>query len=90
MDPGPRKKSDWPMGSPVIPFRRSALLMALLGAAFLSGCAEVKPWERDVLSRPSMQLDSTPTMTAADDHIYFSREASKGGRNYAGGGCGCN
>jgi hypothetical protein len=27
---------------------------------------------------------------AIDDHIYFSKEASSGGRGFAGGGCGCN
>jgi hypothetical protein len=25
-----------------------------------------------------------------DDHIYFSKESSSGGRGFAGGGCGCN
>ena len=25
-----------------------------------------------------------------DDHIYFSKEASSGGRGFGGGGCGCN
>jgi len=24
------------------------------------------------------------------DHIYFSKEASSGGRSFGGGGCGCN
>jgi hypothetical protein len=28
--------------------------------------------------------------SAIDDHIYFSKEASSGGRGFAGGGCGCN
>jgi hypothetical protein len=59
-------------------------------ALFVSGCASVKPWERDVLSRQGMQLDPHPLVAACDDHIYFSREASKGGRSYSGGGCGCN
>lgn len=59
-------------------------------AAFLSGCANVKPWERDVLARPAMQVNPDPLIAACDDHIYFSREASKGGRGFSGGGCGCN
>ena len=25
-----------------------------------------------------------------DNHIYFSKEATKGGGGVAGGGCGCN
>jgi len=63
-----------------------------LGAAILSGCAQlgVEPWERDVLARPEMSLDADPLDAALDDHIYFSKEASSGGRGFGGGGCGCN
>ena len=70
---------------------RNGLLIALaLGAALLAGCAEVKPWQRETLARPGMQVDPYPLVNACDDHIYFSRENSKGGRSYGGGGCGCN
>lgn len=61
-----------------------------LGTLTFSGCANVEPWQREELSRPGMQLDPAPLITACDEHIYFSREASKGGRSFAGGGCGCN
>lgn len=56
----------------------------------LTGCAGVQPWERDVLARPEMSLDSAPLDAAIDEHIYFSKEASSGGRGFGGGGCGCN
>jgi hypothetical protein len=56
----------------------------------LAGCAGVQPWERDVLARPEMALDNAPLEAATDDHIYFSKEASSGGRGFGGGGCGCN
>lgn len=56
----------------------------------LAGCAGVQPWERDVLARPEMALDNAPLDAAIDDHIYFSKEASSGGRGFGGGGCGCN
>ena len=56
----------------------------------LAGCAGVQPWERDVLARPEMALDTAPLDAAIDDHIYFSKEASSGGRGFGGGGCGCN
>jgi Domain of unknown function (DUF4266) len=56
----------------------------------LSGCAAVQPWERDVLARPEMSLDANALDAAIDDHIYFSKEASSGGRGFGGGGCGCN
>jgi hypothetical protein len=60
--------------------------------AALSGCAGVgvKPWERDLMAREDMQLDAYPLDAAIDDHLYFSKEASSGGRSFAGGGCGCN
>lgn len=66
-----------------------ALCLAALVMA-LSGCAGVQPWERDVLARPEMSLDANPLDAAIDDHIYFSKEASSGGRGFGGGGCGCN
>lgn len=61
-------------------------------ALVLSGCSSlgVQPWERDVLARPEMSLDADPLDAAIDDHIYFSKEASSGGRGFGGGGCGCN
>jgi hypothetical protein len=59
-------------------------------ALWLAGCATVEPWERDVLARPEMSLEAHPLDAAIDDHIYFSKEASSGGRGFGGGGCGCN
>lgn len=61
-------------------------------AGVLGGCANlgVEPWQRDVLARPEMSLDADPLEAALDDHIYFSKEASSGGRGFGGGGCGCN
>ena len=72
--------------------RRSHLLCAMLGVVMISGCSSlgVKPWQRDVLAREEMQLDANPLDAAIDDHLYFSKEASSGGRSFAGGGCGCN
>ena len=58
--------------------------------AALAGCARVEPWDRDILARPDMQIVSDPIETAADEHIYFSKEASSGGQGFGGGGCGCN
>ncbi len=71
---------------------RLSSLCLMAGAVVLSGCTSigVKPWQRDVLAREEMQLDSDPLDTAIDDHMNFSKEASSGGRSFAGGGCGCN
>ena len=61
-------------------------------AVLASGCSSmgVEPWERDILAKEEMQLTSDPVEAAIDDHIYFSKEASSGGRGFGGGGCGCN
>ena len=68
--------------------------LSLLAAACiaLGGCAHlgVQPWEREVLAREDMQLDVNALDTAFDDHIYFSKEGTSGGRGFGGGGCGCN
>jgi hypothetical protein len=60
--------------------------------ALITGCSSlgVNPWERQNLAKPEMALDSSPLVSALDDHIYFSKEASSGGRSFGGGGCGCN
>ncbi|MDX1403317.1 MAG: DUF4266 domain-containing protein [Woeseiaceae bacterium] len=62
------------------------------GVVLLGGCSTmgVEPWERDVLAKDEMQLVADPLEAAIDDHIYFSKEASSGGRGFGGGGCGCN
>jgi hypothetical protein len=71
---------------------RLSFLCCLASAGLLSACSPlgVKPWQRDVLAREEMRLDANPLDAAIDDHMYFSKEASSGGRSYAGGGCGCN
>jgi hypothetical protein len=60
--------------------------------SFLGGCSSlgVKPWERNILAKKQMQLDAYPVDSGLDDHIYFSKEATSGGRSFGGGGCGCN
>jgi hypothetical protein len=63
---------------------------ALLVAGFASGCGTVKPWQRDLLARPQMQIVPSPTLRAVDEHVYFSKEGSMGGHDVGGGGCGCN
>ena len=67
-------------------------LVLALGLTMLGGCAHVgvKPWQRDILARNSMALDSEGNLRSYHDHIYFSKEAATGGNDGSGGGCGCN
>jgi hypothetical protein len=65
--------------------------LALTGlAGFLGGCATVEPWERGNLADYTMRPDRDALNVAMSEHVYFSREASTGGRGVGGGGCGCN
>jgi hypothetical protein len=50
----------------------------------------VKPYERDRLADPIMSWDRDVVSSGYLDHIYESREGSRGGTGAAGGGCGCN
>ncbi|MDH3533092.1 MAG: DUF4266 domain-containing protein [Gammaproteobacteria bacterium] len=68
------------------------LATLMSGAMLINGCSSmgVEPWDRDVLAKEEMQLTTDAIEAATDDHIYFSKEASSGGRGFGGGGCGCN
>ena len=68
------------------------IAFVVIGSALLSGCSGigVKPWQRGTLAKPGMQLIDDGLESAYDDHIYFSKEASSGGKGFGGGGCGCN
>lgn len=78
------------------PWRPTGRLLGALSigvALFGSGGCTVlgaKPWEHDLLAERAMQVSAYPIEAGMDDHIYFSKEASSGGRSFAGGGCGCN
>lgn len=72
---------------------RSLILILLAGLAVLfTGCTttKVQPWERATLADYSMRPDRDPLHNTMSEHIYFSREASTGGRGVGGSGCGCN
>ena len=69
---------------------RAALIVLVARASAGCGSLGAKPWQRGTLARADMQLDCDPVLAGLDDHIYFSKEASSGGRSFGGGGCGCN
>jgi hypothetical protein len=72
--------------------RLVGLGLGLIVAMCTVGCSSlgVRPWQRELLSRQDMRLDGNALDDAIDDHLYFSKEASSGGRSFGGGGCGCN
>ncbi|GGP81310.1 hypothetical protein GCM10009410_12790 [Shewanella ulleungensis] len=67
-------------------------VVALAIASSIVGCSSlgVQPWEKDQFAREDMALNSEKLDLSLDDHIYFSKEGTSGGRSLAGGGCGCN
>ena len=68
------------------------IIIALVFSMSLAACGSmgVEPWQRDVLAKDEMLLVTDPVEAGLDDHIYFSKEASSGGRGFGGGGCACN
>lgn len=73
-------------------FKAMLSLTVIATAVMLGGCSSlgVKPWQRGNLAKPAMSLGCEPVTLAMDGHIYFSKEATSGGRDFSGGGCGCN
>lgn len=66
-----------------------ALSLASLLATALSGCATVRPWERERLAHPYMQVE--PALGDAwRMHELPIREGALSGEGHVGGGCGCN
>jgi hypothetical protein len=68
----------------------AGLLATLAGGCSSAGLTRVKPWERATLADYTMRPDRDALHTAMSEHVYFSREASSGGRGVGGSGCGCN
>ena len=70
----------------------AALLLISGVAVTTGGCqmSRVAAYEREALSQPKMQMPPSAVDAFLDDHIYFSKEASRGGAGGGGGGCGCN
>lgn len=77
MKPKPNQ-SKWPL--PLLP----AILL------LLAGCENVQPWQRGHMADYTMRPDRDPLRASQAEHVWFSREATTGGGNVGGGGCGCN
>jgi hypothetical protein len=74
--------------------RLAALAVAVLGVTGLQACAPIEPWvkpyERERLADPIMQLSRDTLAERHRDHVYTVREGARGATGVQGGGCGCN
>jgi hypothetical protein len=70
--------------------KRALALALLVAAAAGSGCARVKPYQREELSLRAMQPGGERAEDRFRSHWQTAREGSEGGFGAAGGGCGCN
>lgn len=71
-------------------FLKAFLLVSFLIANTACSSLGVKPWEREILSKKEMIFGAYVLEAAYEDHTYFSKEGSSGGRSFSAGGCGCN
>jgi hypothetical protein len=67
-----------------------ARLACILTALALTGCAGVKPHEKELLSDPAMIYGSGGEADVQEAHVLTNREGAAGASAGAGGGCGCN
>ena len=72
---------------------RGLLVLTALGVG-AAGCSSIEPWvkpyDRENLADPIMAFGGAPNSQAFLDHVFDSREGSRGATGGAGGGCGCN
>jgi Domain of unknown function (DUF4266) len=66
------------------------VVLASIGLTGGCGTAGGQICRPDYLSHPEIRFDDRGNRYVIDDHIYFSKEGSSGGRGLGGGGCGCN
>ena len=70
--------------------KKTGFVCLCIAAMLLSGCATVKPWQREYLADPVMLLDDDLAGSFYRE-ITSLREAAEGGTSSgSGGGCGCN
>ena len=70
--------------------QRFFLVIVFIFMFGLGSCESVKPWQRGTLAKPEMQLEVDKLGSQLYSQVYFSKEASSGGSEVAGAGCGCN
>ena len=72
---------------------KKATVMAVVLSFALSSCpiVPVKPWQKGTLAQDIVKFGGpNPMIKKFEEHIYTSKEGTKGGGGVSGGGCGCN
>ncbi|NRA72253.1 MAG: DUF4266 domain-containing protein [Gammaproteobacteria bacterium] len=72
---------------------KKATVMAVVLSFALSSCTivPVKPWQKGTLAQDIVKFGGpNPMIKKFEEHIYTSKEGTKGGGGVSGGGCGCN
>ena len=73
--------------------RRILSVPVLLLVSLLGGCGIqpwVKPYERERLADPIMNLSRDALAERHREHVHVVREAARGATGVQGSGCGCN
>jgi len=72
--------------------KRNFIAIPIVISLLTTACViePIKPWHRDVLARENMAIDADEMIGLMDEQVYYSKEASSGGKGIGGGGCGCN
>lgn len=81
-----KKKFEWNL-SGTMSIKKWFFVACLLGV--LPGCANVKPYEREILSNPIMQLSTSSMSDIYEQHMHRALSQGLVGMPAAGGGCGC-
>jgi hypothetical protein len=68
----------------------SSFLALLLLAVIATGCATVRPEEKEYLADPAMGYRAGGMAQRHEEHVLDNREGSTGAGSAHGGGCGCN
>lgn len=62
----------------------------MVALVLVSGCAELRPWERGTLADRRMKWLTCPERAAGREHVFAVRETPQGGHGNDGSGCGCD
>jgi hypothetical protein len=64
-------------------------LLAVSLSVLATGCATVRPYEREYLTDPIMERQTRFGKQSLEQKFFSTREGSIGGATGIGGGCGC-